>query len=264
MRPCGNSITLYAVAVSMEQDKTPHEALAGKRILVTGGTTGIGRATFLALAKEGARLLTFGRDPDALQQALDLAGLPPSSGMTADASKADDIEKVFAAVDERLGGIDVLIACAALGAQPIHEMSDDDWRNVVETNLVGYMACTRAALKRMIAQGSGLIVLISSISPEIKAPGESVYAATKGGINNFALTLRKEVAEHGIRVTVIEPGSVGSDMQECTAEEQREAIANAEMLFAEEIAEAILFVLTRSTRCDVAMLRIEPLNQKTG
>jgi NADP-dependent 3-hydroxy acid dehydrogenase YdfG len=252
------------VGAVMEQAKTPHETLAGKRVLVTGGTTGIGRATFLALAQEGAQLLTFGRDPDPLAQVLELAGLPERCGMTADSSNAQDLERVFEAVDKRLGGIDVLVACAALGAQPIHEMSEDDWRYVVESNLVGYLACTRAALQRMIAQGSGLIVLVSSISPEIKAPGESVYAATKGGINNFALTLRKEVADQGIRVTVIEPGSVGSDMQECTVEEQREAIANAEMLFAEEIAEAILFVLTRSSRCDIAMLRIEPLRQKTG
>ena len=245
-------------------DKTPHEPLAGKRILITGGTTGIGRATFLALAREGARLLTFGREAAPLEELLELADMPETCGLTADSSKAEDVARVFAAVDERLGGIDVLIACAALGAQPIHEMSDDDWRYVIETNLVGTMACTRAALKRMIAQGSGLIVLISSISPEIKAPGESVYAATKGGINNFALTLHKEVGDAGVRVTVIEPGSVGSDMQPCSAEEQREAIANAEMLFAEEIAEAILFVLTRSTRCDIPMLRIEPLRQKTG
>ena len=242
----------------------PQEALADKRILITGGTTGIGRATFLALAKEQAKLLTFGREQKPLNQLLEIAQLPKSCGMTADSSKAEDIQRVFEAVDEKLGGIDVLIACAALGAQPIHEMSEDDWRYVVETNFVGYLGCTRAALKRMIAQGSGLIVLVSSISPEIKAPGESVYAATKGGINSFALTLRKEVADQGVRVTLIEPGSVGSDMQTCSAEEQREAIGKAEMLFAEEIAEAITFVLTRSTRCDIPVLRIEPLRQKTG
>jgi 3-hydroxy acid dehydrogenase/malonic semialdehyde reductase len=248
----------------MTADKTPHEAIAGKRILVTGGTTGIGRATLLALAREQAKLLTFGREAAAMEEALGLARLPESCGLTADSSKAGDVERVFAAVDERLGGIDVLVSCAALGAEPLHEMSDEDWRYVVETNLLGTMSCTRGALTRMIAQGSGLIVLISSISPEIKAEGESVYAATKGGINAFALTLRKEVAEKGVRVTVIEPGSVGTDMQPCTAEEQREAVANAEMLFAEEIAEAIGFVLTRSPRCDIPVLRIEPLLQKTS
>jgi len=248
----------------MTQEKTPHEGIAGKRILLTGGTTGIGRATFLSLARQQAKLLTFGREPEPLKQVLELAQLPEECGLTADSSKPEDIERIFAAVDERLGGIDVLIACAALGAQPLHEMSDEDWRYVIDANLVGYLACARGALKRMIAQGSGLIVLVSSISPEIMAPGESVYAATKGGINHFALTLRKEVGDKGVRVTVIEPGSVGSDMQECTDEEQREAIAHGEMLFAEEIAEAIEFVLTRSTRCDISMLRIEPIKQKTG
>ncbi|WP_429277792.1 SDR family oxidoreductase [Novosphingobium gossypii] len=248
----------------MEQQKTPHEALAGRRVLITGGTTGIGRATLLALAAQDARILTFGREEEALRHALSLAGLSDDSGLNADASSAADIEKIFAAVDDRLGGIDVLVACAALGAQPIHEMSDADWRYVVETNLVGTMACTRGALERMVAQGSGQILLVSSISPEIKAPGESVYAATKAGIDAFALTLRKEVSEKGVRICVIQPGSVGSDMQPCTDREQREAIARGEMLFAEEVAEAIAFVLTRSGRCDIPTLRIEPINQKTG
>lgn len=248
----------------VQQSKTPHEPIAGKRILLTGGTTGIGRAIFLALAREDARLLTFGREREPLDEVLRLAGLDAKSGMIADVSRREDIERVFDALDERLGGIDVLIACAALGAQPVHEMSEDDWRYVVEVNLIGYMSCTRAALNRMMAQGSGLIVLISSISPEIKADGESVYAATKAGVNAFALTLRKEVADHNVRIAVIEPGSVGSDMQECSADEQREAVSRGEMLFAEEVAEAVSFVLTRSSRCDIPMLRIEPLRQKTG
>lgn len=268
---CGNAIQVGAPEPGGRardwpgmQDKTPHEPLAGRRILITGGTTGIGRAVLVSLAAQRARVLTFGRDPTALREALAAAELVEKFGLTADAGDPADIERVFAAVDERLGGIDVLVACAGLGAKPIHEMADEDWREVVETNLVGYMACARAALDRMLAQGSGHIVLVSSISPEIKAAGESVYAATKGGIDAFALTLRKEVADEGIRISVIQPGSVGSDMQPCDAEEQREAIARGEMLFAEEIAEAIAFVLTRSSRCDIPLLRIEPIRQKTG
>ena len=76
--------------------------------------------------------------------------------------------------------------------------------------------------------------------------------------------MRKEVAEHNIRISVVEPGSVGSDMQPCTPEEQRAAIARHEMLPAEQIAEAILFVLTRPDSCDVLNLRIEPRLQKTA
>lgn len=245
-------------------NKSPHLPLAGRRILITGGTTGIGRATFLALARDGASLLTFGREKGPLEETLQLAGLDGDAGMIADVSQADDVDQVFQAVDERLGGIDALVSCAALGAQPLHEMADEDWRYVVETNLMGSLACAKAALDRMLPREQGQIVLVSSISPHIRAPGESVYAATKAGINAFAMTLRKEVGDRSIRVTVIEPGSVGSDMQECTAEEQRDAIARGEMLFSEEIAEAIVFALTRSPRCDVSLLRMEPVRQKTG
>lgn len=244
----------------------PHEttSLKGKRVLITGGTTGIGRATVLRLTRDGARILTLGRDPAPLDETLRSGGLPAQAGMTADTSRSEDVERVFAAVDSRLGGLDILICCAALGADPLLEMPDADWRYAVETNLLGYMACARAALERMVAQGSGHIVLISSISADILAPGESVYAATKAGIDAFALTLRKELMDKNIRISLIAPGSVGSDMQECSAAEQREAIAKQEMLFAEEIAEAIRFVLTRSARCDIADLRIEPLRQKVA
>jgi len=238
-----------------------HTRLSGKRILVTGGTTGIGRETIRLLTEQGADVLTFGRDAEALKVALDYA--PGAKGLTADSSTREGIEKVFAEVDGQLGGIDMLVACAALGAEPIHEMAEDEWRYVVDTNLVGYLACARASIKRMEGQG-GHIVFVGSISVDIKKPGESVYAATKAGIQAFAETLHKEVADKNIRVSVIQPGSVATDMQECTEEEKREAIAKDEMLHAVEVAEAIVFVLTRSERADVVNLRIEPRRQKTS
>ena len=125
--------------------------LEGKRILVTGGTTGIGRATVALLADQGARVVTFGRHQKELDESLENAGGRGGSveGLTADAATKEGVEKVFKAVDEKLGGIDMLVACAALGAQPIHEMADEDWRYVIDTNLVGYLACARAALMRM-------------------------------------------------------------------------------------------------------------------
>lgn len=242
-----------------------HTALAAKRILLTGGTTGIGRATLALLANDDARILTFGRDRDALDDALSsVASEADVAGLTADAATRDGIDSVFAAVDEKLGGIDILVACAALGAQPIHQMADEDWRYVVETNLVGYLACAKAAIARMERQGGGHLLFVGSISTEIKAEGESVYAATKAGIQAFAETLRKEVADKNIRVSVIQPGSVDTDMQECSAEEKEAAVARQEMLHAEEIAEAIRFVLTRGPASDIVNLRIEPRVQKTA
>jgi 3-hydroxy acid dehydrogenase/malonic semialdehyde reductase len=241
------------------------EALAGKRILISGGGSGIGRATLALLAERGANILTFGPDQEQLDEALAEAGGGGGdvSCLVADASRREDVERVFAAIDERLGGIDILIACAALGAEPLHEMAEDDWRYVIETNLIGYLSCARQAIHRMEGKG-GQLLFVGSISTEIKAEGESVYSATKAGVQAFAETLRKEVAEKNIKVSVIQPGSVATPMQECSDDEKREAIANDEMLYAEEVAEAIEFALTRSTRADVVNLRIEPRMQKTA
>jgi 3-hydroxy acid dehydrogenase / malonic semialdehyde reductase len=247
--------------------KTDYTPLPGKRILVTGGTTGIGRATVKMLVAEGARVLTFGRHEPELEDSLENArrGKGEVFGLTADVATRRGVEKVFATLDDKLGGIDILVCCAALGAQPLHEMDEDEWRYVIETNLVGYMACARQAIQRMDKQGGGHLLFVGSISSTIKAPGESVYVATKAGIDAFAETLRKEISEEkNIKVSVIQPGSVGTDMQECSEEEKRAAIANHEMLYAEEIAEAIVFALTRSERSDVVTLRIEPRIQKVS
>jgi 3-hydroxy acid dehydrogenase / malonic semialdehyde reductase len=244
---------------------TEHLSLKGKRVLVTGGTTGIGRETVALLAARGARVVTFGRDPAALRDSFVALGdhAPQVHGFTDDIAGPGAVERVFAQVDNHLGGIDILIACAALGAQPIQEMTDEAWRYVVQTNLVGYLACARAALERMLPAGGGQLVFVGSISTEIKAEGESVYAATKAAIQAFAETLRKEVADRNVRVSVIQPGSVATDMQQCGDDEKRAAITRGEMLHAVEIAEAVEFILTRSERADIVNLRIEPRMQKT-
>ena len=131
--------------------------LAGKRILVTGGTTGIGLATVAQLVRQGARVLTFGRHQDSLDNALEQARSGPGTvdGIVADAATKEGIDTVFEHMDETLGGIDILVTSAALGAQPVHEMEEDSWRYVVETNLIGTLASARRAILRMDAQGGG-------------------------------------------------------------------------------------------------------------
>ena len=242
-------------------------SLEGKRILVTGGTTGIGRETVRLLVAEGARVVTFGRNQEPLDEAIAHArgGSGDVTGLTADAATRDGVDAVFAAVDERLGGLDILVACAALGADPLHEMEEDAWRYVIETNLVGYLACAQRAIKRLEAAGGGHLVFVGSISAEIKAAGESVYSATKAGIQAFAETLRKEIsADKNIKISIIQPGATDTDMQEADSDEKRQAVADHEMLMSEEVADAIRYVLTRSARADVVNLRIEPRIQPTS
>ena len=241
-------------------------SLEGMRVLVSGGTTGIGRATVAQLAEAGAQVLTFGRHAAELKDSLAHAHQYSDRvyGLVADASLKEGIEKVFSEVDRRLGGLDILIANAGLSAEGAQDTPDDEWRNAVETNFVGYIASAREAIKRFRTSGGGHIVFVGSISAEAQSPGTSVYAATKAGIATYAKTLRKEVMEQNIKVTLVEPGSVGADMQEKSPCEQKAAIEKHEMLYAEELADTILFALTRSPRTDVSVLRVEPRIQKKG
>lgn len=248
--------------------ETAETNLNGKRVLVTGGTTGIGRATVLALVREGARVVTLGRHEPELEASLAearAAGTGEVSGLQADTSTREGIDQAFAAVNRHLGGLDVLVCCAAVGADPLAEMDDEDWRYVIETNLVGYMACARRAIPLMSTAGGGHLLFVGSISSTIKASGESVYAATKAGVDAFAETLRKEIsADRNIRVSVIQPGAVATDMQEASEEDKQAAVGAQEMLLAEDVAEAILFTLTRPERSDVVILRVEPRIQATS
>ena len=239
-------------------------SLANKRILVTGGSTGIGRATVALLAAAGARIVTFARDEAALNVSLEhaRAGGGKVSGVIADVASKEGVTKVFAQVDAQLGGLDILINNAGLAIEPAQESDDEAWRYGIETNFLGYLACAREAIPRLEAAGGGHIVFIGSISAEKRGKGSSVYAATKAAVETYSKTLRKEVQEKNIKVTLIEPGSVGADMQEKSEAEQRLATEKHEMLFAEELADTIQFALTRSARTDISVMRVEPRLQK--
>jgi NADP-dependent 3-hydroxy acid dehydrogenase YdfG len=239
---------------------TAIEQLAGKRILITGGTTGIGRAIAILLGSYGAKLFTFGRHQEPLEEALAAirkAG-GQADGMLADSANDEDIRRVFQKVDEKLGGLDVLINCAALGAGSLSEMADSDWRYVIDTNLIGYLAATKEALNRMQPQKKGHIVLVGSMSADVREAGSSVYVATKSAIQGLAESLRKEVNGDGIKISLVEPGAVGSDMQETTSEEERQKQQTGEMLRAEDIAVCVHYILTQPLRCDVVSVQIRP------
>lgn len=234
-----------------------------KRVLITGGTTGIGRATALLLASRGAHVLIFGRHEKELDDAMrDLRGVNTKvHGVTADASRIEDVRRVFKAVDEQLGGIDVLINNAALGAEGLATMNPDEWEYVVRSNLIGYMYCAQEAINRMKLRKAGHIIHVGSMSADVRGKDTSVYVATKSAIQGFTEALRKEVNEMGIKVSLVEPGSVGTDMQEESPREQREKEARGEMLMAEDIARCIEYCLIQPQRCDVIVVQIRPHKQ---
>jgi NAD(P)-dependent dehydrogenase (short-subunit alcohol dehydrogenase family) len=240
------------------------EDIAGKAIVITGGTTGIGRATALLLASKGAKVLVFGRHEPELNDAMnDLHEISQDVyGLTADTSSIDDIRRLFEEADRRMGGVDVLINNAALSAGAALDKDYTDWEYVVRTNLLGYIGCVQEAAGRMRERGGGHIVNIGSMSADLREEGNSVYVATKAGVDGFTESLRKEVNRFGIKVSLIEPGKVATDMPDQTPGEQRKDIAQEKMLRAEDIAACVYYCLSQPKRCDVVLVQIRPHGQE--
>jgi len=236
------------------------ESLNNKNILITGGTTGIGRSTAILLAAQGAQVMVFGRHEKELDEAMrDIKETGGNVfGMVADTSNPQDIQRVFQKVDEQWGNLDVLVNNAALGYKSVMEGEYEDWSYILNTNLLGYMAMAHEAIERMKANGQGHIVNVGSMSADVREKDSSVYVATKSGIQGFSEALRKEINPLGIKVTLIEPGAVGTDMQPQTPQEQRKLEEKLEMLKAEDIAACILYTLTQPRRCDVVSVQIRP------
>jgi NADP-dependent 3-hydroxy acid dehydrogenase YdfG len=237
--------------------------LEGKTAIVTGGTTGIGRATALLLASKGVEIILFGRHEQELDDTLNEFRRynleKKMHALTADSSNKNDIGKVFQEADKIFPRLDILVNNAALAYKSIQEGSYEDWQYVLDTNLLGYMACCREAIERMKQTGGGQIINVGSMSADVREKGSSVYVATKSGIEGFSEALRKEVASLGIKVTLIEPGAVGTDMQSSTPpDEQRKKQEEMQMLKAEDIAQCILYALTQPPRCDITMVQIKP------
>jgi NADP-dependent 3-hydroxy acid dehydrogenase YdfG len=237
------------------------EPVTDKSILITGGTTGIGRATAILLAAQGARVMIFGRHEQELNDAMNDIRQAGGDvlGLTADISDPEEIKRVFQEFDRQMDKLDILVNNAALGYGGIEEGGYPEWEYILKTNLLGYMAMTREAVERMKASGWGHIVNIGSMSADVREKDSSVYVATKAGIQGFSEALRKEVNPLGIKVTLIEPGSVGTDMQDqYSPEEQRQRIEQMKMLRAEDIAACVLYTVTQPKRCDVVELQIRP------
>lgn len=237
---------------------TQQPDLAGRRAVITGGTTGIGRAIAILLASYGVKVFTCGRTPEHLDDALErIREVGNGDGINVDLAKAEDVDRFFGAADAYLGGLDIAVINAAVPAQALAETSEDDTRYQIETDLTSYLITAQEAAKRMKA-GSD-IVFIGSMSAVSQSPGSSIYVAAKRGVEGFATSLRKELAEKDIKVGLIEPGFTGADFQypDFPPEKQRALINESKMLRAEDIAVAAHYMLTQPRRTAVSLMRVE-------
>lgn len=248
-----------------EIDGTPvrdARPLTEMRALVTGGSTGIGRAVVRALLRAGARVVTCARDEEDLAAALAEMRREPGEvhGLTADVSRLEDVRRIFAEVDARFGGLDLLVNNAAITGESFVEDPLERIEYVIRTNVVGYLACAHEAVARMQGAG-GRIVLIGSMSADLREPEGSSYVASKGAIQAFAESLRKTLGGQEIRVTLVEPGKVATDMVRASPAEKREKVDAGEMLEPEDVAGVVLYALMQPPRCDVVALQLRPHNQ---
>ena len=237
---------------------TQQPSLAGRKAIVTGGTTGIGRAIAVLLASEGVKVFVCGRTPEHLGDALErIREVGEGDGINVDLARPEDATKFFDAADAYLGGLDIAVINAAVPAEALAETSEDDTLYQIAVDFTAYLTTTQAAAKRMKA-GSD-IVLIGSMSAVSQAAGSSIYVAAKTGIQGFAHSLRQELADQDIKVGLIEPGFTGADFQypDFPPEKQRELIHEAKMLRAEDIAAATHFMLTQPRRTAVSLIRVE-------
>lgn len=261
------SVTLSDEPITRPADEArPSGSLEGKRALVTGGTTGIGRATAITLAEAGADVFIFGRHRQELEDALAQIRSRTRTtvaGTTADQTDQHDIDRVFDQIDSELGGLDILINNAGIGGSALMDSEFGDWEYLLRSNFLGHVACARAAIDRMKAVGQGHIVHIGSVSADLREADDQLYAASKAAIQAFSASLRKSLSGDGIKVSLIEPGSVGTDLvaDQIPPEEQRRQEERGEMLMAEDIADCVLYLLTRPDRVTIDTVRITPSRQ---
>lgn len=237
---------------------TEQPSLQGRKAIITGGTTGIGRAIAVLLASYGAKVFVCGRDPDHLADALERIGeVGEGSGIALDLTEENSIDRFFSEGEKWLGGIDIAVINAAVPANALADTSEKDTRYQIEADFTAYLISTQEAVKRMAA-GSDIII-IGSMSAVSRSAGSSIYVAAKAGVEGFAEALREELSEQDIKVGLIEPGFTGADFQypDFPPEKQRELIHQHQMLRAEDIAVAAHYMLTQPRRASVSLVRVE-------
>ncbi|MGY2063923.1 SDR family NAD(P)-dependent oxidoreductase [Blastococcus sp. SYSU DS0619] len=244
--------------------------LAGKVALVTGASSGIGEATAVALAGAGAAVAIGARRTDRLDA---LAGRLRDEGasllqLALDVTDERACADAVARTRSELGGLDVLVNNAGvmlLGT--IAGADTEDWRRMIQTNVMGVLYMTHAALDGMVEQGSGDIVNMSSVAGRQARKGAGVYNASKWAVNAFSESLRQEVTGRGVRIGLVEPGAVSTELTEHITQPEAKAASermytSMRALHAEDIARAVLYLVTQPPHVAVNEVLVRPTDQE--
>lgn len=190
--------------------------LSDKVAIVTGGSRGIGRATALALASEGANLVVnYASSSAAAEEVVTEIQAMGSQAIAvkADVSQEEDANALIKAATDTWGRVDVLVNNAGITRDTLlMRMKPADWQAVINLNLTGVFLCTRAVTKLMLKQKSGRIINIASVAGQMGNPGQANYSAAKAGVIGFSKTVAKELASRGITVNAVAPGFIATDM----------------------------------------------------
>ena len=235
--------------------------LTDKKILVTGGGSGIGLATARALLGEGAEVVITGRNEKKLADAVASCGAGARvSSHAADLTDPAQVRKLIDGVTAKLGRIDILVNNAGMNLKDrqFHELTPESWRELVAGNLDGAFFCTHAVLPQMRARKSGLVITVNSIAGKRANPlGGVGYIAAKFGLRGMALGIAAEEKGNGIRLSSIYPGEVNTPILEVRPEPVSEERKQA-MLQPEDVAAAVVFIATLPDHVAIPELLITP------
>jgi clavulanate-9-aldehyde reducatase len=245
-------------------------SLDGRVAAITGASSGIGEATALELARAGAAVAVGARRKERLDSLVEKVEAEGGRALAFELDVSDEAQaRAFVeGANEQLGGLDVLVNNAGvmlLG--PVEAASLDDWRRMIDVNVLGLLYCTHAALPLMHQAGGGDIVNVSSVAGRRAGAGAAVYNLTKFGVTAFSEALRQEALHHAIRVTCVEPGMVDTELQGHNKHPAvRQSMArSAERigtpLSAEDIARTIVWALEQPRHVGLNEVLVRPLGE---